>query len=106
MRPTRFLMAGFLLSLLLAGGVSLYASSNPDGLEYVASRAGFAGTARDSATAGGPLAGYETTGVEDERMSRGLAGVAGTVTVALIAGALFWGLRGRASADEPMRSGE
>lgn len=104
MRRTTFLMAGFVVSLLLAGGVSLSANSSPDGLEYVASRTGFADTARDSATARGPLAGYETTGVDDQRVSRSLAGVAGTLTVALIAGALFWGLRRRASADEPMRS--
>lgn len=105
MKRTTFLVAGFVLCLLLAGGVSLYASSSPDGLEYVASRTGFAESARESAAAGSPLADYRTIGVEDERVSRGLAGVAGTVTVALIAGGLFWGLRRRANADQSTRSG-
>lgn len=105
MRAKTFLLAGFVVSLLLAGGVSLYASSSPDGLEYVASRTGFADTARESATAGSPLADYRTNGIEDEPVSRGLAGVAGTMNVALIAGGLFWALRRRAGAHESLGSG-
>jgi cobalt/nickel transport protein len=105
MTATRFLVAGFVFTVLLAGGVSLFASSSPDGLEYVASRTGFADTARDSATADGPLADYRTTGIEDERLSRGVAGLAGTVSVAMIAGGLFWALRRRASTEDPTGSG-
>ncbi|MSW17325.1 MAG: hypothetical protein F2851_00005, partial [Actinobacteria bacterium] len=35
-KQTRFLLAGFVLSLFLAGVVSNFASSSPDGLEKVA----------------------------------------------------------------------
>jgi cobalt/nickel transport protein len=105
MTTKEFLLAGFVVTLLLAGGVSLIASSSPDGLEYVAGRTGFADTAADSAAAGGPLADYRTTGIEDERISRGVAGLVGTLSVAVIAGGLFWALRRRAKVDDRMRSG-
>lgn len=103
MRRQTFLIAGFVTSLILAGAASFYASSSPDGLEYVASQTGFEHTARDSATADGPLADYQATGVDDKRLSGGLAGVIGTSTVALIAGGLFWGLRRRSRTDELTR---
>ena len=99
-RRTRgFLVVGLVVALLVAGVASFYASSHPDGLEYVAERTGFADTAEDSPTADGPLADYQTTGVDDARLSGGIAGVAGALVVLLLAGGLFWGLRRRA--DEP-----
>ena len=45
-------IAGLVVTLLVAGVVSHYASAHPDGLEWAAGRAGFAGTAEDSAAAG------------------------------------------------------
>ena len=78
---------GVLVSLLVAGVASFYASANPDGLEYVAEQVGFIDTAEDSAVADSPLADYGTSGVEDERLSVGLAG--------LVAFALVWVLRRR-----------
>ena len=54
----KFLAAGFLVSLFLAGVVSFYASSDPDGLEKVAGDIGFIETAKDHNYAEGALADY------------------------------------------------
>lgn len=79
---------GVVVSLLLAGVVSYYASSSPDGLEKVAGDIGLADHAQDSAVAGSPLSDYTVTGVTDDRLSVGLAGILGV----LITGALAFGL--------------
>ena len=76
-RRNAFLLAGLVVSLLLAGVVSSFASGDPDGLERVAIDKGFAETAEDHALSDGPLADYTVRGVEDERLSTGLAGVLG-----------------------------
>ena len=70
----RFLAVGLLLALLVAGVASFYASGHPDGLEYVAEKTGFLHTAEDSPTSDSPLADYSTNGVDDPRLSGGLAG--------------------------------
>lgn len=87
------LVGGLLLTLLLAGIASFYASSDPDGLEKAAQDTGIAGEARDSATDGSPLAGYETTGVDDGRLSGGLAGVVGVGVTFLLVGGLVLAVR-------------
>lgn len=84
-RSSGFLLAGLLVALLLAGVVSGYASSSPDGLEKVAEDQGFLQQAEDSALADSPLAYYGVAGVEHERLSGGLAGVLG-VTVTFVVG--------------------
>ena len=99
MRSTRGFLLGFLLvSLLVAGVASYYASSHPDGLEHVAEQTGFAGTAQDHASADSPLADYGVKGVDDERLSGGLAGVIGVVVVASLSTGLFLVLRRRTNA--------
>jgi cobalt/nickel transport protein len=85
----RFYIGGALISLVLAGVVSFYASSHPDGLEKVASDIGFIETAKDPATAGSALADYGVAGVENERASVGLAGVIGVVATGAVATGLF-----------------
>ena len=95
-----FLLAGLLVSLLLAGLVSGFASSDPDGLEKVAEDKGFLQTAEDSAFADGPLADYGVRGVEDERLSTGLAGVLGvSITFAFGLGLFALVRRGRGDGD-------
>ena len=101
-----FLLAGLLVTLLVAGVVSYYASSHPDGLEHVAEKTGFLHTAEDSPTADSPLADYQTAGVDDERLSGGLAGVIGTLLVLLLAGGLAWAVRRRGSPTASARSDE
>jgi hypothetical protein len=96
MTSTRaFVIAGLAAALLIAGVVSFYASSHPDGLEYVAERAGFIDSADEHAAADGPMADYATKGVDDERLSGGLAGVTGAVVTLLVTGGLVLVVRRR-----------
>ena len=94
-RQRRFLAVGLLVALLIAGVGSYYASSHPDGLEYVAGKTGFIDSADDPVDTGSPFADYDTVGVDDERLSGGIAGVAGVGLTLLIGGGLFWLLRRR-----------
>jgi cobalt/nickel transport protein len=94
-RTRTVVLIGVLVALLIAGVGSYYASSSPDGLESTAAQQGFGDTARDSATAGSPLAGYSTSGVDDTRLSGGLAGVVGVVLVLALASGLVLVVRRR-----------
>ena len=85
----KFLAAGFLVSLFLAGVVSFYASSDPDGLEKVAGDIGFIETAKDHTYADGALADYGVQGIENERASVGVAGIIGVIGTAVVAGTMF-----------------
>lgn len=85
----RFYLGGAVLSLILAGFVSFYASSHPDGLEKVAEEIGFIETAKDHANADGALADYGVAGVENERASVGIAGVIGVAVTGAVATGLF-----------------
>ena len=89
MTSKKFYVGGLLVSLLLAGVVSFYASSHPDGLEKVAEEIGFIETAKDPATAGSALADYGVAGVENERASVGIAGVLGVAATGAVATGLF-----------------
>jgi cobalt/nickel transport protein len=100
MRTRTLVLSGLLVALVLAGVVSVYASSHPDGLEYVAGRTGFLDTADDHAAGDGPFADYATKGVDDARLSGGLAGVVGTLVVLVIAGGIGFAVRRRGSSDD------
>ncbi len=95
----RLVVIGVLVSLFLAGIVSFYASSHPDGLAFVAGEKGFLHSAGAHASDGSPFAGYSTRGVENARLSRGLAGVVGATLVLVLAGGLFLVVRRRDQAD-------
>ena len=97
MSTRRFFAVAVLVSLLVAGVASYYASTHPDGLEYVATRTGFLDSAEESATADSPLADYETSGVDDARLSGGIAGVVGVLVMLVLSTGLFWALRRRGS---------
>lgn len=84
-----FIGIGLAVSLLLAGVVSYYASSSPDGLEKVAGDLGFLDSAKDSAASGSPLSGYGVESVGHERLSVGIAGVIGVLLTAAVAFGLF-----------------
>ena len=99
MTTRRFFTVALLVSLLVAGVASYYASSHPDGLEYVAEQTGFIDSAEDSATADSPLADYQTSGVDDARLSGGLGGVIGVVVMLVLSTGLFWVVRRREPAD-------
>ena len=92
----RAFFATFLLVTLLVAGVgSFYASAHPDGLNFVAEKTGFSDQEKDPAATEGPFAGYETRGVDDDRVSGGVAGVAGCLLVLVLAGGLTWAVRRR-----------
>ena len=87
MRTRNLLIAAFVVSLLLAGVVSYYASSSPDGLEKVSADHGISQQAKDHDLDGSPLADYGVDGVDDARLSGGLAGVIGVgITFVLASG--------------------
>ncbi|GII85428.1 hypothetical protein Ssi03_34180 [Sphaerisporangium siamense] len=93
LRP--LLVGGALVAVLLAGVVSFYASSSPDGLEKVAGDKGMNAQERDHALGGSPLADYGVRGVDNERLAVGVAGVAGVGITVLAGGAIFYGVRRR-----------
>jgi hypothetical protein len=103
MRTRTLVLAGVVVALLLAGVVSFYASSHPDGLEYVAERTGFLDSADEHAAGDGPFADYATKGVDDARLSGGVAGVVGTLVVLVLAGGLALAVRRRGRSDESER---
>jgi cobalt/nickel transport protein len=85
----KFLISGFVISLFLAGVVSFYASSHPDGLEKVAEDIGFIASAEEHTNADGVLADYGVKGINNERASVGIAGVIGVIGTAIVGGVLF-----------------
>lgn len=110
-RSRGFLLTGLLVALLLAGVVSNFASSHPDGLDS-SLRAGCTVDAQGDITggscpaqreaehelAGSPLADYELRGVTNSYLSTGVAGALGVLLTFTVAGGLFWLARRRPSA--------
>lgn len=94
-----FFVSALLAALLIAGFGSYYASAHPDGLEHVAGTTGFIDTADEPKTADSPFADYQTKGVDDERVSGGLAGVTGVAVVLVLMGGLAWALRRRRATE-------
>lgn len=76
-RTAAFIVVGLLVALGLAFFVSPYASSQPDGLNKVAAEKGFDQATRGHPAADSPLANYSVKGVDDGRLSKGVAGVIG-----------------------------
>ncbi|MEU8462464.1 energy-coupling factor ABC transporter permease [Streptomyces sp. NPDC029003] len=99
-RSTRAVWAtGLVTALVLAGFVSYYASSSPDGLEKVAADKGIDAKAEEHAAAGSPLADYSVKDVSDARLSGGLAGVIGVGATVLVGTGVFWTVRRRRAQD-------
>ena len=106
-RPVAFYLGFLLVALAVAGGLSYFASSDPDGLDTVTlqgcqttetangeelSGECIARNATDHATAGSPLADYSILGSDG---SVGAAGMVGVIVTLVVAGGLFWLLRRR-----------
>ncbi|MFG1824809.1 energy-coupling factor ABC transporter permease [Microbispora bryophytorum] len=100
LRPV--LVGGALVAVLLAGVVSFYASSAPDGLEKVAADKGLSAQEKPHTAENGPLSGYSIKGVENQRLSGGLAGVAGVALTVVAGGGVFYVIRRRRRATDPM----
>ena len=99
---------GVVTALLLAGVASFYASSSPDGLEYVAEKTGFLDTADEHAAQDSPMADHSAKGVDDPRLAGGLAGIVGALVVLALAGGLAMavGMRGAKSGGRGERQRE
>jgi hypothetical protein len=93
MKLTVFIGLGLAVAFALAFFVSPEASSKPDGLNKVAIDQGFADQERAHATEDSPLAGYGIEGVDDDRLSTGLAGIVGVAVTFAIGGGMFLALR-------------
>ncbi len=104
-RATGFFLGFLVVALLIAGGLSYFASGDPDGLDTVtlsgcelnadgepAGGTCIATGAEDHALADSPLADYAVGGGDG---TVGLAGVIGVLVTLAIAGGLFWVLRRR-----------
>jgi hypothetical protein len=103
MTTKRLFAAALLVTLVLAGFVSFYASSQPDGLERVAEDKGINAQEKDHALKDSPLGDYGVEGVEDARLSGGLSGVIGVAAVLVLGGGLFWVIRRREPAEPAER---
>ena len=77
----KFWIYGLIISLLLAGLVSLYASSDPDGLERVAEDIGFLHLGEGEPAVSSPMPDYVIPGIADETLSASLAGIVGTLVM-------------------------
>lgn len=104
-RNRNILLAFLVVALLLAGGVSFYASSQPDGLNKVAADKGFDVNVRDHDLSGSPFAGYGTAGVDNPRLSKGLSGVIGVGITLLLGAGLFLVVRRRGSGGDGTAAG-
>ena len=103
----RFLGAGLLVALVLAGVVSYFASASPDGLDAatlqgctvqdgeITGGQCAAQQARDHQLGDSPLADYGVRGVGNPYLSNGLAGVAGVLVTFGIGAGVFWLVRRR-----------
>jgi cobalt/nickel transport protein len=102
---TRFYVGFLIVALIIAGGLSYFASSSPDGLDSVTlsgctlNEEGepegghcIAQNAQDHSLAEGPLADYAVGGGEG---TVGAAGIIGVLVTLVVAGGLFWVLRRR-----------
>ncbi|MEU7314370.1 energy-coupling factor ABC transporter permease [Streptomyces sp. NPDC007083] len=91
-------IAGLAVTLACAGGLSFYASSDPDGLEKVAADNGIDKQAEDHAAEDSPLADYGVEDIADARLSGGLAGVIGVGATLVVGSGVFLAVRRRNSA--------
>lgn len=77
----KYWMIGLVITLFIAGFISLYASPDPDGLERVAEDHGFLEKGEGQEVFESPMPDYSLPAVEDETLSASLAGVVGTVII-------------------------
>ncbi|MCR2810027.1 MULTISPECIES: PDGLE domain-containing protein [unclassified Microbacterium] len=74
---TAFTIAALSVALLIACGLSVWASTQPDGLEFVAETVGFDAAARESMLSGSPLADYGVAAIDQPWLSVAVAGACG-----------------------------
>lgn len=103
-RTWNFIIAGLVVAVLFAVGVSQFASGNPDGLEYVAGEEGFIETAGDHTFGDSPLADYGANLGGGDRMNLAVAGIAGVAITLAVGWGLFLLARRLGGRGQPHRS--
>jgi len=78
-RTKRFLVVGFVVAVVVAVVISQFASSSPDGLEFVAGHQGFADAVTPHALDGSPLADYGSGLLDNGVVGRAVSGLIGVV---------------------------
>jgi hypothetical protein len=99
----RLFLIGLAVALLVAVVVAQFASSSPDGLEYVAEQEGFAETATDHDLSGAPLAEYGENLSQSDGLNTAVAGLVGTLATLGLGYGVFWLARrtGKSSPEAP-----
>ncbi|MCX5776545.1 MAG: PDGLE domain-containing protein [Candidatus Firestonebacteria bacterium] len=77
----RIIMSGLAVALILACGISYFASSSPDGLERVAHDKGFLEKSEGKEVFKAPLSDYKLSFVKEDLLSNAAAGLLGTLLV-------------------------
>lgn len=91
---------GLAVAVFVAVVVSQFASSSPDGLEFVAEQQGFADSAAVHELEGAPLADYGEDLTSSSWLNTALAGLAGVLVSLALGYGLFW-LTRRTHRDRP-----
>ncbi|MFC0600303.1 energy-coupling factor ABC transporter permease [Streptomyces palmae] len=94
-------LAGLAAALVCAGGLSYYASADPDGLEKVAHDKGIDQKTEEHAAKDSPLADYGVKDITNARLSGGLAGVIGVGATLAVGSGVFVLVRRRKTAAGP-----
>jgi len=117
MKPQKFVLGGVVLTLVLAGFVSLFASASPDGLESVLGTGCevtggeiTGGTcvlqAAGDHEIGGVFADYSMSFLDNEILGASLAGILGVLITLAAATGLFWLLaRGKRDPETSQNAG-
>jgi ABC-type spermidine/putrescine transport system permease subunit I len=103
MSTKRLFLIGLVAALLIAVVVSQFASSSPDGLEYVAEQEGFGATATEHDLADSPLADYGADLTDSSGLNTAVAGLIGTLATLAVGYGVFWFARktNRPTSDTP-----
>lgn len=96
----RLFIVGLGVALILTVVVAQFASSSPDGLEYVAQQEGFAESAEDHDLSSAPLANYGEDLTDSTWVNNAVAGVAGILVTLGVGYGLFW-LARKTNRDRP-----
>ncbi|HGJ65595.1 TPA: hypothetical protein ENS27_09420 [bacterium] len=73
------IIIGLVIALFLAGIISIFASSSPDGLEKVAENLGFLEKGEGDPALKAPVPDYAMPGIKNEKLATGIAGIVGTL---------------------------